>query len=128
LREKSPSTFERYVAPEKSHFLFFEPISGLDGKKVNDLVDQAEKIEKGEKVEPLTPDQAHDLKPVEEARLYGGQMALRYTSIIPVLMACGYLILILYFRSKGGYKVELLHGKPMDGEEFTGGVEAPLET
>ncbi|HET6326760.1 MAG TPA: MFS transporter [Planctomycetaceae bacterium] len=128
LREKSPEIYKQYVAPEKSHFLFFEPISGLDGKKVSDLIDQAEKIEKGEKAEPLTEQQALDVKPVEEARLYGGRMALRYTSIIPVIMACGYLLLIGYFRAKGGYKVEILHGKPMDGEEFTGGVEAALET
>ncbi len=121
LREKSPSTFERYVAGEKSHFLFFEPISGLDGKKVGEL------IEKVDANQTLDAQQKADAPVVEDARLYGGRMALRYTAIVPVLMACGYLILIVYFRAKGGYKVEILHGKPMDGEEFTGGVEAPLE-
>jgi hypothetical protein len=122
LREKSPSIYERYVAPEKSHFLFFEPISGLDGKKVSDLID------KFDANKDLDSEQQADAVPVEDARLYGGRMALRWTSIIPVIMACGYLLLIVYFRAKGGYKVEILHGKPMDGEEFTGGVEAPLET
>jgi hypothetical protein len=121
LREKSPSTFERYVAGEKSHFLFFEPISGLDGKKVGELVDKVDANQ------TLDAQQQADAPVVEDARLYGGRMALRYTAIVPVLMAFGYLILIVYFRAKGGYKVEILHGKPMDGEEFTGGVEAPLE-
>jgi MFS family permease len=122
LRETSPSTYERYVASEKSRFLFFPAISGLDGKKVGDL------IEKADAKEPLDSVQETDSAPVEEARLYGGRMALRWTAIIPVIMACGYLLLVIYFRAKGGYKVEILHGKPMIGEEFTGGVEAPLET
>jgi MFS family permease len=122
LREISPSTYERYVASEKSRFLFFAPISGLDGKKVGELIDKVDADKPLDSVEQM------DAGPVEDARLYGGRMALRWTSIIPVIMACGYLLLILYFRAKGGYKVEILHGKPMDGEEFTGGVEAPLET
>jgi MFS family permease len=122
LREKHPSIYERFVAAEPSRFLFFEPISGLDGKKVGELIDKVDAKK------PLDAEQEADAGPVEAARLYGGRMALRYTAIIPVIMACGYLILIAYFRAKGGYKVEILHGKPMEGEEFTGGVEAPLET
>jgi MFS family permease len=125
LREISPSTYERYVASEKSRFLFFAPISGLDGKKVGELID---KVDANDANKPLDSVEQLDAGPVEDARLYGGRMALRWTAIIPVIMACGYLLLIVYFRAKGGYKVEILHGKPMDGEEFTGGVEAPLET
>ncbi|HEV8004011.1 MAG TPA: MFS transporter [Planctomycetaceae bacterium] len=122
LREKSPSIYEHYVASDKSHFLLFPAISGLDGKKVGELIDKVDANK------PLDSQEQADAGPVEDARLYGGRMALRNTAIIPVIMACGYLMLILYFRAKGGYKVEILHGKPMDGEEFTGGVEAPLET
>jgi MFS family permease len=126
LREISPSkpeptVYQRYVASEKSHFLFFPPISGLDGKKVGELIDKADSDQ------PLDIKQHDDAQFVETARLYGGRMALRWTAILPVIMACGYLLLIVYFRAKGGYKVEILHGKPMDGEEFTGGVPAPLE-
>ena len=40
---------------------------------------------------------------VGAADLYGGKMALRYTALIPATMAICYLILILYFRSIGGY-------------------------
>ncbi len=35
--------------------------------------------------------------------------ALRYIVIFPVIMLISYLLLILYFRSKGGYKVVLLN-------------------
>ena len=41
---------------------------------------------------------------VGAADLYGGKMALRYTALVPATMAVCYLILILYFRSIGGYK------------------------
>ncbi len=54
-------------------------------------------------------------------------MALVKTAFVPAMMAVGYLILIIYFRLKGGYRVEVLHGQPPNGEKYTGGVEAPVE-
>jgi len=121
LKEESASLYERYSANDHSRFLFFEPIKGLDSRKVGEL------MEKVANKQPLSTQQEQDAKPVEEARLYGGQMALRKTAIVPAMMAVGYLILIIYFRLKGGYRVEVLHGKPIEGEKYTGGVEAPLE-
>jgi MFS family permease len=44
-----------------------------------------------------------DAKPIEKAELYGGRMALKWTAIVPATMAVLYLLLILYFRIKGGY-------------------------
>ena len=41
---------------------------------------------------------------VTDAGLYGGRQALRLTSLVPLTMAVLYLLLILYFKSKGGYK------------------------
>ena len=120
LKAESVSLYERYAAHEPSHFLFFEPIKGLDSKKVGELIENV-----GNK--QLTPQEKADAKPVEEARLYGGQMALVKTAIVPAMMAVGYLILIIYFRFKGGYRVEVLHGQPPNGEKYTGGVEAPVE-
>jgi hypothetical protein len=49
-----------------------------------------------------------DEGPVSEARIFGGRMALKWTAVVPALLAVGYLILLLYFRSRGGYRqVEL---------------------
>ena len=45
-----------------------------------------------------------DAKKVADARMYGGQMALIYTAFVPAFMAIGYLLLIGYFASTGGYK------------------------
>ncbi|MGE3803707.1 MAG: hypothetical protein AB7K24_03425, partial [Gemmataceae bacterium] len=70
---------------------------------------------------------AEDAKPVNNAVLHGGRMALIYTAAVPALMAIGYLFLILYFRSKGGYTAEVLVGHKAHDEEFTGGVEGPAE-
>jgi len=121
LKQESVSIYDQYAAKDESRFLLFQPIIGLDGKKVGEL------MEKVESKQTLTPAEQADAKPVEEARLYGGQMALRKTAIVPAIMALGYLLLIIYFRFKGGYRAEVLHGAPPDGEKYTGGVEAPVE-
>jgi hypothetical protein len=35
--------------------------------------------------------------------------------------------LIFYFKSKGGYEAEVLAGHAAHDEEFTGGVEGPID-
>ncbi len=45
-----------------------------------------------------------DLDPITRATLHGSRMALRRTSIVPLVMSAGYLLLILHFRSIGGYR------------------------
>jgi len=124
LKQESVSIYDQFAVTDpkdESRFLLFQPIKGLDGKKVGELMDKVAGKQK------LTPAEEKDVKPVEEARLYGGQMALRKTAIVPAIMALGYLILLIYFRLKGGYRAEVLHGAPLDGEKYAGGVEGPVE-
>jgi MFS family permease len=65
------------------------------------------------------PNLDKDKEPVEKSNLYGGQMAMRLTAFVPLTMALLYLLLILYFRSKGGYtKVEI--GKDEEPARFLG--------
>jgi MFS family permease len=45
----------------------------------------------------------NDSKPVDEATLYGSRMALKWTAVVPAMMAVLYLGLLLYFRMRGGY-------------------------
>ena len=71
LRQISTPTYERYAAKDKSHLLFFQPITGLDGKKVGNLMDKVDNKQ------TLTTQQEADAPSVEAARLYGGRMALR---------------------------------------------------
>jgi hypothetical protein len=61
---------------------------------------ELEQIKKKE----IKEDPAKDNKPVRDAVLHGGRMALLLTSYVPAVMAVIYLLLILYFRATGGYK------------------------
>ncbi len=89
LEELSPVVYQEVKAPKPNHFLFFPAVSGLDGAQV----------------EKLKSEDSPQLHFVEEARDYGGSQALKVTAIIPAIMAAGYLVLLLYFRASGGYKL-----------------------
>lgn len=65
---------------------------------------------------------AEDKPVINEANIYGGQQALKITAGVPVTMALCYLLLVVYFASKGGYKQ--VH---ITGEQASGGVEGPME-
>jgi MFS family permease len=118
LKETSPATFEAYKSATPNQFLALPEITGLDGKKTGAVKDKKEKTG-----EPLTKEE----QLVFDAGLYGGGMALQWTAAVPAAMAVGYLLLVVYFRMKGGYQVEVLHGRRPDGERYTGGVEGPVE-
>lgn len=55
------------------------------------------------------------------------QGALANMAIFPGIMLVGYLVLILYFKSQGGYKAEVLVGHAAQDEQFTGGVAGAVE-
>jgi hypothetical protein len=73
------------------------------------------------------PNSSHDLPVIESARLHGGKQALTWTAYVPATMALGYLLLVLYFLTRGGYKAEVLVGHAAQDEEFTGGTVGPGE-
>jgi hypothetical protein len=50
--------------------------------------------------------------------LFGSRMALRITAAIPATMAVLYLLLILYFRLRGGYTKEVVLTTAAAGSEF----------
>lgn len=121
LEKESPSTFERYVSKDKKSFLVFPAIAGLDGQKVGTLKDKI----KDKKT--LSAQEKKDEPLVLSADIYGGRMALKWTAVVPLTMAVGYLLLVIYFHLQGGYQVEVLHGAKPEGEHYTGGMEAPME-
>ncbi len=53
--------------------------------------------------------------------------ALAKMAIFPTFMLVCYIILFLYFKSKGGYEAEVLVGHKAVDEEFTGGVAGPAD-
>jgi len=68
-----------------------------------------------------------DYPQIKDVRVYGGKTALTWTAGVPAAMALCYLLLIVYFRVRGGYKAEVLVGHAAQDEEFTGGTEGPGE-
>jgi len=88
LRELSPAVYDEVKSSEQNHFLFFPPVAGFDGTKVAAL-----------------PPDSPAANEVKQATDYGGSMALKITAGVPATMAVGYLILLIYFRAIGGYKL-----------------------
>ncbi len=134
----------------------FPKVTGLDGAKVGVLLGdpgadngRGKKLEtdiknytsKGAKLEDNPalynlekwwqaegqPNSATDYPVIEATRLYGGKQALTWTAYVPATMAVGYLLLVLYFLIRGGYKAEVLIGHAAVDEEFTGGTVGPGE-
>lgn len=103
LESESPAVFQEYAAEGSNGFLFFPQVQGLDGSKTGPIMAKAANPD-----ETLTQDE----QMVKDASFYGGQMALKVTAGLPAFLAIGFLLLIIYFRSQGGYKaIELSSGE-----------------
>ena len=50
------------------------------------------------------------------------QKALKNMAIFPIFMFVSYIILILYFKTRGGYQAEVLTGHAAKDDEYTGGA------
>jgi MFS family permease len=102
LKGKSVVAYNTYKSETKNSFLIFPAIQGLDGAKKAALL--------GKPDAQLTPQEKTDKPLVVAANLEGGRMALKVTAAVPLTMAVLYLGLILYFKSKGGYRTVHLEG------------------
>ena len=151
LQVANQPAYDRYASSDPEKFLFFPEIHGLDNSKlatlnanppgsnitgdVANLEKAGRKITDDKNLEALNnwwetdakSHAEHDKPPVDDARLYGGKMALTYTAVVPAMMAIGYLILIIYFWSRGGYQAQVLLEHKANDEQFTGGVEGPAD-
>ena len=131
LKTTDSAVYERYKAPNENSFLWFKTV-GLDGAKVGVLEDGGKEVvraleimRKDSKTKPeaLATQEAlakwwetakltaeNDKKLVTAAALHGGKMALKLTSFVPAIMAVLYLLIILYFKTRGGYKQVHIEG------------------
>jgi hypothetical protein len=89
---KNSAAYEQFKAANPSQWLFFSAVSGIDGQK----------LEAARNVEPSkrTPEQ----QAAVTAELTGNRRTLKADSFIPGTMAVIYLLILLYFKSIGGYK------------------------
>jgi MFS family permease len=96
LQEEHPAVHQEYVSDSKQGFLWFRDVAGLDGAKVGALLEK--------NPAELSATEAEERAILEEAAIRGGQSAFRWTALVPLTMALGFLLLIFYFRALGGYK------------------------
>lgn len=141
LKKSSPEIYERYKAPSENSFIGYKVV-GLDGAKVGVLSDDGQELARATELlqkDGKTDDNnaalnswwvgateyaATDKDPVDAAGLHGGRTALKLTSYVPATMALLYLLLILYFKAKGGYKAVELSEDEAAAAEVAAGVSS----
>lgn len=81
----------------------FKEVSALDGAKMQAAKKLAEK-EKHDNVSLEKSALTADQKAMVEANIAGARKTLKADAVLPIGMAAIYLLLMLYFKSQGGYK------------------------
>ena len=115
LAKTSPAAYAEYKSETSSKFLFFSEATGLDGKKFGAISEKlaaarAEAAESGTDPGSASNALGPEEKAVYEASIAGDRRTLRTDSFIPATMAVIYLILLIYFKSIGGYRPVHLPG------------------
>ncbi len=105
IQKELPGVYET-ISTENTYFL--GEYSGVDEAKVATLPEE-------QKTE------VNDLSAVAKQR------SLAKVTIFPLIMLLVYLGLIFYFKTKGGYKAEVLAGHAAEDAKFTGGLPGPGE-
>ncbi len=91
LQVSNPVAYESVKASAPSKFVFLEEVYAIDGSK----------LAEAKAAEMPTPAQ----KDIVAADRMGDRKTLKADSFIPLTMAVIFLLILLYFKSKGGYKV-----------------------
>ena len=110
LEQSNPAIYAEYKVAEPSSWLFFQPVSAIDGAKLGEAQGQLAKVRTellaaGNKdpqaaLASLTDEQ----RTVIQASIAGDRKTLVADAAIPTIRALIYLALLLYFKSIGGYK------------------------
>ena len=93
LEKASPAIYAEYKAATPSKWLVFKEVNGIDGQKL-------EAATAAVTAKSNTPEQ----KIVVDSYITGNRQTLKVDSFIPATMAGIFLLMILYFKSIGGYK------------------------
>ena len=110
LEAANPAVSAEYKAEKPSQFLIFAEANGLDGAKLGKvqkkLADARAELEAAGQGDPKAAIEklSSDEQAVHAASIEGDRQTLVADSAIPATMAVIYLLLLLYFKSIGGYK------------------------
>jgi hypothetical protein len=116
LEEANPAVYAQYKVEKPKSWLFFREVTAIDGKKLGEvqgkLTGAREELEHSGNKDPLAAlaKLSPEEKTVHEASITGDRKTLKADSFIPATMACIYLLLLLYFKAIGGYKVVHIAG------------------
>jgi len=116
LQQSSPAVYAEYKVEQPKGWLFLSEVQAIDGKKLGDVQSSLGKSrEELGQAGNKDPQAALDKlsapeKAVHEASIAGDRKTLKADSFIPATMAAIYLLLLLYFKTIGGYKVVHLTG------------------
>ncbi|MEZ5943695.1 MAG: MFS transporter [Planctomycetaceae bacterium] len=116
LKEKNEVVAKQVLSSEP--YLGVITYEAIDPAKVTALEAKAAEAE-----EPDTQGTADILA----ANRAGEFDALAKMAGFPTFMLLCYIALFMYFKSKGGYKAEVLTGHGAEDEKFTGGLEGPAD-
>jgi MFS family permease len=64
---------------------------------------------------------------IETIQMDARKDVLKLVAILPCFMLVCYLLMILYFKARGGYKAQVLTGHAAEDAKFTGGLPAAVE-
>jgi MFS family permease len=92
LKSTDSAVYEQVKAEKPSQFLFFSGVNAIDGGKLA----EAQKVDAATR----TPAQ----KAIVESSIAGDRATLKADSFIPAAMAAIYLLLLIYFKTIGGYR------------------------
>ncbi|MEY5027056.1 MAG: hypothetical protein RLZZ244_2584 [Verrucomicrobiota bacterium] len=93
LSSKNGALYEQSKAASESKFLIFKSVTAIDGKKL----EEAKTALKEGKA-------SDDQKLIVDSNQAGDRATLKADSYIPMTMAVIYLLLMVYFKSIGGYR------------------------
>lgn len=104
LNAVSPELYTQFKSKKASQFLFFPETHGLDGQKLGAAQERLDTARKTATTEAALKTLSDEDQKLIAASIAGDRKTLVADSCIPATMAAIYLVLLIYFKSIGGYK------------------------
>ena len=121
------------VLPQMGHIVDVNAVAYAEEYAPPDMLPKILKQEGGKyigvdpvKVENLPADSSQ-AKLASDAQANGYRMAFRTVSLLPVALVVLFTLIMLYDRSRGGYRPEILLSRDEEDELMAGGVQAAVE-
>lgn len=125
LQQADAAVYEQFKVAEPKDWLFFRPVSAIDGAKLGEVqgrlaAARTELLAEGNKDPKAALARLNDQeRAVIESSIAGDRKTLVADAFIPATMALIYLLLFLYFKAIGGYKA--VHIVPVEEQAKEGG-------